>query len=80
MGIMFDRLPEVLAARGCKRSKHYNDIKAGLFVPPVELGKRARGYPRHEKEAINAAVLAGKSEDEIRALVQQLIAKRKAAA
>lgn len=73
------RLPAVLKRRGKSRSSHYADIKAGLFVKPVALGLRARGTPEDEVDALNAATIAGKTADEIRALVVKLEAARKAA-
>ncbi|MFN0184440.1 MAG: helix-turn-helix transcriptional regulator [Aquabacterium sp.] len=73
------RLPAVLKRRGKSRSSHYADVKAGLFVKPVKLGLRARGTPEDEVEALNAATIAEKSDDEIRALVLKLEAARKAA-
>lgn len=70
------RLPEVLAMRGLSRSTHYLQIQDGLFTKPVSLGFRAVGWPRHEVAALNAARIAGKNEDEIRALVSELEALR----
>lgn len=72
------RLPAILNRRGKSRSAHYADVKAGLFVPPVKLGLRARGTPDDEVEALVAATIADKSDDEIRALVVKLVAARKA--
>ncbi len=77
--ITFLRLPTVLKCRGRSRSSHYADIKAGLFVKPVLIGLRATGTPDHEVEALNAARIAGKSDDEIRALVVKLESARKTA-
>ena len=68
------RLPAVLKRRGKSRSSHYADIKAGLFVRPVKLGLRARGTPEDEVDAL----VADKSDDEIRALFVKLEAARKA--
>ena len=73
------RLPAVLKRRGKSRSAHYVDVKAGLFVPPVKLGIRARGTPDDEVDALVAATIADKCDDEIRALVVKLVAARKAA-
>jgi prophage regulatory protein len=67
----------VLAARGCGKSKHYDDIRQGKFTSPVSIGPRAKRTPRHELEKINRAHLAGATDDEIKALVQQLLADRK---
>lgn len=71
------RLPAVLKRRGRSRSAHYADIKNGLFVRPVQIGLRAVGTPENEVDALNAARIAGKSDDEIRALVLKLEAARK---
>lgn len=73
------RLPAVLRARGRSRSAHYQDIQQGLFTPPVPIGARAVGWPADELAALNAARIAGKSADEIRALVVKLEAARKSA-
>ena len=73
------RLPATLKRRGKSRSSHYVDIKNGLFVKPVRIGLRAVGTPEDEVDALNAARIAGKSDDEIRALVVKLEAARKTA-
>ncbi|MGE0484833.1 MAG: helix-turn-helix transcriptional regulator [Gammaproteobacteria bacterium] len=72
------RLPDVLRERGRSRSAHYLDIKQGLFMPPVAIGLRAVGCPADEVATLNAARIAGKSDDQIRALVETLIAARQA--
>ncbi len=74
------RLPAVLKRRGRSRSSHYADIKAGLYVKPVLIGLRATGTPDNEVDALNAARISGKTDEEIRALVLKLQAARKAAA
>lgn len=74
------RLPVVLRERGRSRSAHYLDIQQGLFTRPVSIGLRAVGWPSSEVEALNAARIAGKSDEEIRDLVVKLEAARKAAA
>ena len=73
------RLPSVLKRRGKSRSAHYADIKAGLFPKPVPIGLRAVAYPDYEVDALNAATIAGKSGDEVHALVLRLDAARKTA-
>jgi len=75
----FLRIPAVLKRRGVSRSAHYADIKAGLFPRPVPIGLRAVAHPDFEVDALNAATIAGKSADEIRALVVNLESARKAA-
>ena len=72
------RLPAVVAATGLSRSSVYLRIKQKLMPPPVKIGERCAAWPSHEIEAINTARIAGKSEDEIRQLVDQLKKQRAA--
>ena len=74
------RLPAVLRERGRSRSSHYLDIQQGLFTQPVTIGLRAVGWPVNEVAILNAARIAWKSDEQIRALVVKLEADRKAAA
>lgn len=74
------RLPAVLRERGRSRSAHYLDIQEGLFTHPVSIGARAVGWPSDEVAALNAARIAGKTEEQIRALVAELETARKTAA
>lgn len=53
-----------------------NALKAGLLTRPVPIGPRALGWPDDEIRAITAARIAGKTDDEIRVLVEQLHAQR----
>lgn len=80
MATIILRLPTVLLERGRSRSAHYLDIQQGLFTRPVSIGLRAVGWPSSEVESLNAARIAGKSDEEIRDLVVKLEAARKAAA
>ena len=73
------RLPVVLRERGRSRSAHYLDIQQGLFTRPVPIGARAVGWPANELATLNAARIAGKSDDEIRILVVKLESDRKTA-
>ena len=54
----------------------YNDIRAGLFTTGVAIGQRSKGWSDYEVKAIAAARIAGKSDEEIRELVNQLHLKR----
>ena len=74
------RLPAVKAATGLSRSTLYLRIVNGVFTHPVSLGGRAVGWPANEVAALNAARIAGKADAEIRVLVAQLEAARKAVA
>lgn len=71
------RLPEVKRAMGHRADASiYNAIRAGLFTNGVAIGQRAKGWPDYEVNAINAARIAGQSDDQIRELVKMLHAKR----
>jgi prophage regulatory protein len=76
MPIIIRRLPAVLEKTGRSRSSHYLDIQQGLFTRAVSIGPRAVGWPDHEVEAINAARIAGNSNEEVRSLVVKLEAAR----
>lgn len=61
---------------GVTQSTWYEQIAAGLAPPPIKLGRSAAAYPHRELLALNAARIAGKSDQEIRKLVQRLVAER----
>ncbi|MBU0657165.1 MAG: AlpA family phage regulatory protein [Gammaproteobacteria bacterium] len=71
------RIPAVKNESGLSRSTLYLRIKDGLWTKPVSLGARAVGWPSDEVEAINAARISGKSNEEIRTLVLKLETDRK---
>ena len=73
------RRKQVEAATGYSKSTIYLRIAEGLFVKPVSIGARAVGFPAGEVEAINAARIAGRPDDDIRKLVSKLQAARGAA-
>jgi prophage regulatory protein len=74
------RMRAVLDERGIEKSQQYLDVQSGLYTPPIKLGAKAIGWPKSEVAALNRARISGKSNDQIRALVQQLIAARAALA
>ena len=73
------RRKQVEAETGYSRSTIYLRITQGLLPKPVSLGPRAVGWPAGEVAAVNAARIAGKSDDEIRALVSKLESDRSGA-
>ncbi|WP_417508500.1 hypothetical protein [Methylophaga sp.] len=73
---MFLRLESVLEKRALKKSRHYKDIQEGRFVPPIHRSRKMAFYPVMEVDAICSAELAGKTDDEIKHLVQELVALR----
>ena len=70
------RLPSVKAESGHARSTIYLLISRGLWPKAVRLGPRSVGWPASEVAAINEARIAGKTDTDIRALVQKLEAAR----
>lgn len=74
------RRKQVQSRTGLSRSTLYLRIAQRVFTHPVSLGGRAVGWPASEVAALNSARIAGKPDAEIRALVEQLEASRKAVA
>ena len=72
----FLRLPAVCDRTGKPKSTVYREIGDGLLPPPVRIGERASAWPDDEIDAINLARLRGKSNDEIKQLVADLVAAR----
>jgi prophage regulatory protein len=70
------RFPQVLEVSGLRGTSLYADIKDGLFPPPVRLSGRGRAWPELEVFAINRARIAGKSNEQIKALVTDMVAAR----
>ncbi|MFC7410245.1 helix-turn-helix transcriptional regulator [Hydrogenophaga atypica] len=70
------RIPGAKTKSGYSRSTIYLRISQGLWTKPVSLGSRAVGWPADEIDALNVARIGGKTDDEIRELVDALHAKR----
>jgi len=71
------RMQAVKAETGHKsHASIYNAVRAGTFTKPVPIGQRSVGWPSEEVLAINAARIAGKTDAEIKTLVNRLHAKR----
>jgi prophage regulatory protein len=62
--------------RDAGHSALYREIRLGLWPPFVKLG-RSSTLPEGECNAMLAARVAGASQEELRALVQRLVAQRK---
>lgn len=71
------RLPAVKFASGLSRSSLYVRISQGLWPRPVSLGARAVGWPSNEVATMINALIAGKTDSEIRELVTELEVARK---
>ena len=71
------RIETCKAATGYRSTASiYNLIKLGLWTKSVSIGVRSVGWPSDEIVAINAARIAGLTDDQIRDLVQRLHTKR----
>lgn len=67
------------ALSGLAPSTIYRDVKRGTFPKPVKIGA-VSVWPEREVQAVLNARIAGKSNDEIRAIVSDLHRQRSAAA
>lgn len=70
------RLPEVLKITGLSRSTLYKRKDENLITPPVSLGGASVGWPENEIAHIVSCRIAGKTDDEIRLIVLELIKSR----
>jgi prophage regulatory protein len=68
--------PEVFDRHRFHNSTLYQQIRDGLFTPPVRMGANSSAWPEHESDAILRARIAGRSDAEIRELVSRLVADR----
>jgi prophage regulatory protein len=70
------RIAATAARVGNCRSIVYVRVKDGLFPKPVRIGPNSVAWPDYEIDALIRARVAGKSDEDIRALVRELEAKR----
>ena len=70
------RLKEVSTATGLARSTIYLYVSKGLFPSPVKLGERIIGWEASIIESLNNARIQGKSNAEIKKLVEKLESQR----
>ena len=72
-----ERCGAVLKRLSISRSNLYNKISKGLWPQPVQLGARAVGWQHHETDTMIAAMAAGKSDEDLKQIVDSLIENRK---
>ena len=73
----FMRRPDVRAAVGFSDTSLDTAVSSGTFPPPIKLlGARAVGWVSSEVDAVIQARIAGRNNDEVRALVASIVAKR----
>lgn len=75
-----DSGPSVTSLLGLRTTAIYDHVKRELLTPPIRLTQRSSAWPEDEISAVITARIAGKSEDQIRALVRSLVAARAAEA
>jgi len=68
--------PEALTITCSSKSKHHTDILDGLVPPSISTGYRSVAYLKYEILAVVAAQIQGRSNEEIRLLVKELVAQR----
>ncbi|MBK6650139.1 MAG: transcriptional regulator [Betaproteobacteria bacterium] len=74
------RLPDTKRIFGYRSDASvYQAIKDGLCTHGILISQRSRAWPDSEIKTIVAARIQGKTDDEIRALVEALHEKRKTA-
>ena len=78
LSVAFARCKQVEQFTGLKRGAIYQKVRDGLFTPPIKIGKRASAWPQHEIIYLNLAAISGKSEADIKRLVESLVAQRTA--
>ena len=69
---IFLKLKEVLEYRHRSRSSHFRDIENGRCTTAIKVGPKSIFWLSTELETLRAAVIAGKSENEIRLMVSEL--------
>lgn len=72
MTITIQRLVTAKVKLGISRSTVYLQVSQGLLTKPIHIGLRAVGWPSNELDAILNARIAGKSQNDIKALVIEL--------
>jgi prophage regulatory protein len=72
------RVETVKAVTGYRSTASiYNLMRDGLWPKSVSIGRRSVGWPSDEVIAINAARIAGATDEQLRELIIRLHEKRK---
>ena len=69
---------EVGAQLGKARSTLWEDVREGTVTEPIRRGSKWSRWPSGEIDRIEAAIVAGASDDELRELVKELTEARTA--
>ena len=71
------RLPAVLERTAKSRSVFFRAVDAGVWTPAVKIGRNTF-WPRHEVRALMGAEINGATPEQMKQLVADLLAQRKA--
>jgi len=74
------RVGDAYAKAGMKKTQWHGAVKAGLMTPPFKLTERCAAVYDDEIAEVVAARAAGKTDEEIRALVRRQVAARQGVA
>ncbi len=69
---------EVAGRLGMARSTTWESVRLGTLTVPIRRGAKWSRWPSHEIDRIEAAIVAGASDDELRELVRELMEARTA--
>ncbi|WAJ69751.1 helix-turn-helix transcriptional regulator [Catenovulum adriaticum] len=72
----FIKQPEILERFNISKSTMYNRINSGLFPKPCSLGDRAVAWLESDLNTIFNAIVAGKSNEELKNIVTELHSSR----
>ncbi|MBA6346793.1 MULTISPECIES: AlpA family transcriptional regulator [unclassified Colwellia] len=70
------RKTEVLALTCMSKSTLHLKLKDGLYAPSISIGDRAVAFIEYEVLSVISAQIQGRSKEEIRLLVKELVAQR----
>ncbi|GHE84473.1 helix-turn-helix transcriptional regulator [Thalassotalea profundi] len=70
------RKPEALKMLGISKSNFHIKINEGLLPSGISLGANSVGYFKHELAVVIIAMATGKTQQELKSLVQKLIEQR----
>lgn len=76
----FIRIAEAKQRLARSHTQIYRDLKDGVLPPPIHIGERCVAFVESELNAIIQYRIAGKTTDEIKTLVRELVAARTQAA
>ena len=72
------RPKELAKIRGISIMTLRNEVSSGIFIQPISLGERAKGYPLKEVNALLAYRNKGASKQEMKDFVERIHVKRAA--